>query len=198
MLTFQTVTTTYAVLAVVADALVVLSVASFVLTRVSVPARDGWRRLRESITPFVLPAAWLVAALAMLGSLYLSEVAHLTPCRLCWYQRICMYPLVLLLAIAVLRMDLFSARRYLLPLAGLGALIAAYHYQLERFPHEPTLSCALEAPCSVAVLNIWGFVSVPFIALAGFLLISMLLLLGLERDEDGDHPTVSGEVRPSA
>ncbi|HYM49221.1 MAG TPA: disulfide oxidoreductase [Candidatus Limnocylindrales bacterium] len=173
-------------LALVADALVVLCLAAFVVSRTSATLREGGAQLRARVTPFALVAAWLVAALAMLGSLYLSEIAHLTPCRLCWYQRICMYPLVLLLGIAVFRSDVSTARRYLLPLAGVGALIAAYHYQLERFPHQPTLSCNLDAPCSLPVLDIWGFVSVPFMALAAFLLISTLLLLARDPADPGD------------
>lgn len=173
-----TITTIYAVLAVVADALVALTVVAFGATRVTKQSRERWLALREALTPLVLPASWVVAALATLGSLYLSQIAGLVPCQLCWFQRIAMYPLVLLLAIAAVRGDLLIAKRYCLWLPLVGASIALYHYQLERFPAQPTLTCAAEAPCSVPVVNLWGFASVPFMALAAFLLILTFLLLG--------------------
>ncbi len=186
---FTTVTTVAAVLAVVAYASVFLFVAGFLATRASQRRRDAWTRLRVMLAPLAPAAAWTVAAICMLGSLYLSEIAHLTPCRLCWYQRIAMYPLVLLLGIAVVRSDLVTARRYVIPLAAIGSLISLYHYQLERFPNQPTFSCGLEAPCSIPVVNVWGFASVPFMALAGFLLISALLLTARDpEDADSDEP----------
>lgn len=173
-----TITTIYAVLALVADALVALTVVAFGASRVTQQSRERWLAMREALTPFVLPASWVVAALATLGSLYLSQIAGLVPCQLCWFQRIAMYPLVLLLAIAAVRGELLVAKRYFLWLPLVGACIALYHYQLERFPTQPTLSCAAEAPCSVPVVNVWGFVSVPFMALAAFLLIVTLLRFG--------------------
>ncbi|MBV8194639.1 MAG: disulfide bond formation protein B [Candidatus Dormibacteraeota bacterium] len=146
------------------------------------------------MTPFTLPVAWIVAALATLGSLYLSEIAGLIPCQLCWFQRIAMYPLTLLLGIAALRGDVYTAKRYLVWIPMVGTVLAAYHYQLERFPSQPTLTCSLEAPCSVPVVDVWGFVSVPFMALAAFLLIATLLLMARDVDESdiGDERIASG------
>ena len=83
----------------------------------------------------------------MTGSLYFSEVAHFVPCRLCWYQRIAMYPLVLLLGIATLRRDR-GIRLYAIPLAAIGAAVSIYHVQLERFPDQASF-CSLEAPCNL-------------------------------------------------
>ncbi|MBV8194420.1 MAG: disulfide bond formation protein B [Candidatus Dormibacteraeota bacterium] len=181
-----TVTTAYAVLAVVADALVAAALVGFAVSRASSAGRDRWTAVRDAVTPFALPGAWLVAALATFGSLYLSEIAGLIPCQLCWFQRIAMYPLILVLGIATLRGELDIARRYFLWLPLVGACISIYHYQLERFPSQPTLSCGLEAPCSVPVVDVWGFVSVPFMALAAFLLIATLLLIG--REEPNEIP----------
>lgn len=182
--TLSTVTTVYAVLALMADGIVALTLVAFAITRISPASRQSWTAVRDAVTPFALPGAWLVAALATLGSLYLSEVAGLDPCQFCWFQRIAMYPLVLLLGIAALRSDLFTAKRYFvwLPLVGIG--LSAYHYQLERFPAQATLSCGLEAPCSVPVVDVWGFASVPFMALAAFLLITTLLLMAREPSDD--------------
>ena len=77
-------------------------------------------RIRGAMAGSALPAAFVVAALATLGSLWFSEVAHFEPCRLCWYQRIAMYPLVLILGIAAWRGD-SRVRRYAVPLAAVGA-----------------------------------------------------------------------------
>jgi disulfide bond formation protein DsbB len=182
-MSFTAVTTLLAMLALVADAIVALTLLGLLASRVVAASRHRWSRLRLAVAPIALPVAFVTAAIAMSGSLYLSEVAHLTPCRLCWYQRICMYPLVLLLGIAVSRRDLVTARRYLVPLAGIGALVSAYHYQLERLPHQPTLSCGIGEPsCSQAVLDVFGFVSVPFMALAAFLLIVTALLVAREAE----------------
>src|SRR2546421_386666 len=85
----------------------------------------------DSVGPHVTPLAFVVAAVAMSGSLYFSEVAHFTPCVLCWYQRVAMYPLVPLLGLALLRRrdDVWP---YALILAAIGAMISSYHVLLER------------------------------------------------------------------
>jgi len=185
---FTTITTTYAVLAIVGDGIVALAVIGYLATRTSPGGRDAWTHLRDGATPLALPAAWLVAALATVGSLYLSQIAGLVPCQLCWFQRIAMYPLILLLAIAAFRGDVYVAKRYFIWLPIVGACISAYHYQLERFPSQPTLSCGLGEPsCSQAVVNIFGFVSVPFMALAAFLLITTLLLIARDTDDEGEE-----------
>jgi len=185
---FTTITTAYAVLAIVADGIVLLIVAGFLVSRATSRGRDAWTRFRDAVTPLSLPLAWLAAALATLGSLYLSEIAGLVPCQLCWFQRIAMYPLILLLGIAAVRGDLYIAKHYFIWLPIVGACIAIYHYQLERFPSQPTLSCGLEAPCSRAVLDVFGFASVPFMALAAFLLVTTLLRLARDAGEEDEEP----------
>ena len=92
--------------------------------------------------------AFLVAATSTAGSLYFSEVADFVPCHLCWYQRIAMYPLSLLLVIAAARRDR-AVRWYVGPLAGVGALISTYHYLVEWFPSlEGSSVCAVSVPCT--------------------------------------------------
>jgi disulfide bond formation protein DsbB len=180
---FTVITTAYAVLALVADAIVLSVLIGFAVTRGSQSSRAAWARFREAVTPFTLPFAWIVATLATLGSLYLSEIAKLTPCDFCWFQRICMYPLSLLLGIAAFRGDLRIAKRYFLPMSIVGALLATYHYQLEHIVGEPTV-CNAAVPCNQAVFNIFGFISVPFLSLAAFLLITTMLLLARGANED--------------
>ncbi|NNC91737.1 MAG: disulfide bond formation protein B [Acidimicrobiia bacterium] len=128
---------------------------------------------------------WIIAAVAAsstIGSLIYSEYFDLIPCRLCWYQRIAMYPLALILLIAAVRRDTTGARRYGIPLAVIGAAIAGYHYLIQQFPSLETGACSLEAPCSAPYVWQYGFVSIPYMALAGFTLI-LLVLLTTERTE---------------
>jgi disulfide bond formation protein DsbB len=177
--------TGYAVLALLADALVLLIVIAFLISRTSPAARARWARLRDGITPFALQVAWIVAVLATFGSLYLQFGEQLNPCEFCWFQRICMYPLSLLLGIAAFRGDIQVAKRYFMGLAVVGAGLAVYHYQLERVPGEPTV-CGTAVPCNVAVINVFGFISVPFLSMAAFLLITALLLMARSHGDEYD------------
>lgn len=130
--------------------------------------------------------AWVVAALAMGGSLYLSEVAHLVPCSLCWYQRIAMYPLVLVLGVGLVRAEP-GVWRYALPLSAIGLLIATYHITIQWQPTLDVGACTSGAPCTGRYLAVFGFISIPTMAGAAFLLILslMLLLKSLERVAEG-------------
>ena len=188
--------TGYALLALVADALVVLVVVGFIISRTSPSARESWARLRDGVTPFALQIAWIVAVLATFGSLFLQYVEHFDPCEFCWFQRICMYPLSLLLGIAAFRGDFQVAKRYFIGLSVVGAGLAIYHYQLEHIP-QPTV-CDPTVPCNIAVINIFGFITVPFLSMAAFLLISTLLLMARSRDTDDydveDLEVIEGSV----
>jgi disulfide bond formation protein DsbB len=146
----------------------------------------GLQAARAVIGPGALSLAALVAAVATAGSLYFSEVANYVPCALCWYQRIAMYPLVVVLGIAALRGDV-QIRRYAGPLAAVGALISIYHIGVERLPGLPTGSCSLDAPCDLIWVERFGFVTIPVMALAGFLAILTLLFAYAGR---GTAPTM--------
>lgn len=171
-----TVTLLYGLLALVGIVALIWLGVMFVASRLSAAAGYGFERLRERLTPFALVGAFSVAFLAMLGSLYFSEIAHYTPCTLCWYQRIAMYPLVLLLGIAAWRRDL-GIRLYAVPLATIGAVIAAYHYLLEWFPEIDTGACTVGIPCTQVWFRQFGFLSLPLLALIAFLLVIAFLLL---------------------
>lgn len=123
----------------------------------------------------VLWLAFAVASTATAGSLYLSEVAGFIPCTLCWYQRIAMYPLAILLGIAARREDA-GVRRYVVPLAAVGALIAGYHVALQRLPGLPSGACSLDSPCTAIYVERFGFVTIPVMALIGFVAILALML----------------------
>jgi len=121
------------------------------------------------------------AGIAALGSLYLSEVAHLIPCTLCWYQRIAMYPLALILAVAAFRRD-GMIRLYATIIAAIGAVIAAYHYLIQWFPNLEGTSCTTSVPCTGVWFRVFGFISIPYMALSAFLLVLVLMLVKRRND----------------
>lgn len=119
--------------------------------------------------------AWLQAFVATIGSLYFSEIQKLPPCLLCWYQRIFMYPLVIIIAVGMLKKDKHLPY-YVLPLSIIGALIALYQYllQLGVFP-EQIAPCTIGVSCSSTDFVVLGFVTIPFLSLLAFLLITFCL-----------------------
>jgi len=178
-----TVSTFLALLALVAavGALAVLLLA--LAGRWSEAAAATYGSIQETLGPLNLWLAFALAATATLGSLYFSEVGHLVPCTLCWYQRTAMYPLAIILGIAAWRYDR-GIRPYAITLATIGAVVAAYHVALQRLPGLPSGSCSLEAPCTAIELERFGFVTIPVMALIGFLsIIVVLTLLTAPRSE---------------
>ncbi|MCL4110550.1 UNVERIFIED_CONTAM: hypothetical protein GTU68_035524 [Idotea baltica] len=130
------------------------------------------------VADVLLPLAFVVALTATLGSLYYSNVANFRPCRLCWWQRIMMYPMVPVLGIATFRKDVMGAW-YALPLALGGLGYGLYHTQLRWWPDDSG-SCDIDAPCSAIWVDTWGFVSIPFMATCGFIAITGLLVARLK------------------
>lgn len=121
--------------------------------------------------------AWIVAAVAMLGSLFFSEVMAVPVCSLCWYQRIALYPLVIILALGLFPFDA-RAVRYGLALAGVGWLIALYHVLLVAgIVPERLQPCVQGIPCSETHVTLFGMLNIPTLSLLTFTLIGALLFL---------------------
>jgi len=183
----------YAILAVLAAMFVVAMVVLRLLAFVSVSANDWYREIAAVIEPNAVGMAFIVAALATAGSLYFSEIAHFEPCKLCWFQRIAMYPLVVLLGIAAVRRDP-GIGIYVKALALIGALISTYHVALEWVPSLDTGACGLGPACTVIWFRALGFISLPTLALTAFVLIITLLSLHgpaePDDEEDGPDPTL--------
>jgi hypothetical protein len=169
------VTTLLAVLSLVA--LTVAALVAIGLIATAFGWRGGSAVLADRRVPVVV--LWLAAVtaiVAMGGSLYLSEVADYVPCSLCWYQRIAMYPLAVILTIAAVR------RRpdviwYGLPIAVIGAGISLVHLWEENYSDGPGF-CSIGVPCSFKYVDEFGFVTIPFMALCAFALIGVLLVTG--------------------
>jgi disulfide bond formation protein DsbB len=143
-------------------------------------ARDRWQYVREVLGDIGLPIAAIVAAVAMAGSLYLSEGAHLVPCKMCWYQRIGMYSLAVVLVVAAVRRD-WAVRPYGLALAGIGAVISTYHYLIERFPSLEVGhgGCDPTNPCTITLIWKFHYISIPFMALSAFVFVATILVSAL-------------------
>lgn len=141
------------------------------LSRLLAPVWPLAALLGARVVSWRQPLTLVVAGGATLGSLYFSEVANYIPCRLCWFQRIAMYPIALIALVALIRRDA-GARWYMVPLAAIGGSISIYHYLIEWNPSLEGGSCTLFGP---ACADIWfrefGFVTLAFMALAGFLFI---------------------------
>jgi len=125
---------------------------------------------------WVLYFAWLVSVVATLGSLYFSEIKGFIPCDLCWFQRIFMYPLVVILGIGTFQSDT-SVKKFVLPLSIVGGLISIFHYLEQKVPGFGGIRpCVSGVPCSAEYINWFGFVTIPFLALTAFTLISISMI----------------------
>lgn len=122
-------------------------------------------------------AAWLVASVSTLGALFFGEVMQLPPCVLCWYQRIFMFPLVLILPIGLFPFDR-KVVRYALPLAMIGWLFAGFHQLLVAgLIPESIKPCTQGVPCSQTVIEWFGFLTIPFLSVVAFTTVIALLVL---------------------
>jgi disulfide bond formation protein DsbB len=126
---------------------------------------------------------WLVSLIATFGSLFFSEVMRLPPCVLCWYQRICMYPLVAVSAVGLLGRDTGSSR-YAWPLASVGLAVAVYHNLLYYglIPDSIT-PCTQGVSCTTRQIEWLGFITIPLLSLTAFVIIVVSLLAFRQRSK---------------
>ena len=131
----------------------------------------------------LLAVGTLVAAVATLGSLYFSDVAGFVPCDLCWYQRILMYPLVVVFGVAAVE-SRAGVWRTALPLSGLGVVVSAYHTVIQLTPET---TCTVGGGCTAIYWRGLGVFTIPRLALVAFLLLAALsvALAVVERRADG-------------
>jgi len=173
------------VLGVVGQVLVALLVLIGLLALAGIRAPlDGIRRL---LWGYELWGAFVVAAIATGGSLFFSQVAHFPPCELCWFQRICMYPLSILLLIIAWHGD-NRAARYLLPLPVVGAGVSIYHMLIGYGAISEPNACSVSAlgGCGTNWIRAWdfGYLQIETLALTGFLLLIGFLVLATIGDAD--------------
>lgn len=147
--------------------------------------RDALRTRFNGHARELLAWATGVALGATLGSLYFSDVVGFVPCSLCWYQRIAMYPLWVVLGVAVWRNEP-GVWVYALPLSLIGFVISAYHVMVQYRPSLEIAACTGGVPCSARYILVYGFVSIPVMAGSAFLFVAAcLLMVRLVQPSDG-------------
>jgi disulfide bond formation protein DsbB len=172
------------VLGVVGQVLVALGLLAALLALVGVRAPlDG---IRRALWGYELWGAFVVAAVATGGSLFFSEVAGYPPCEFCWFQRICMYPLSILILLLAWRGE-HRLARYLVVLPIAGTCISIVHILIENNVIAEPASCQITSlvGCGTKWINEFGYMTIPTLALTGFLLlIGFLVLAGTGEAEE--------------
>ncbi len=138
--------------------------------------------IRRSVLPYL---AWVTALVATVGSLFFSEVMGLPPCLLCWYQRIAMYPLVVVIGSGIVMRDR-RMKYYALPLCLIGLVISLYHNLLYYgLVPESIAPCTAGISCTSRQIEWLGFVTIPLMGLAAFIGLSVCLLF-YKSEQEGE------------
>lgn len=169
----HTITTLAGIASLLVAGLVVGAALLWVAARFSAGAAAFQDRLIALLGTQTMWLAWLVAVVATGGSLYYSEVANFEPCALCWYQRIAMYPLVVILLVGAITRDRFVAR-YALPLTIAGSILAIYNYLVQLFPGIE-VACT-RVSCSTVDVEAFGWLTMPLMSLVSFAAIAVGVL----------------------
>ena len=156
------------------NVVLLLFIGSKVVTRFWTFKSARVERYKTLISARSREVAFIIALTAMTGSLYFSNIVGWAPCRLCWYQRILMYPLVVVLGVGVL-LKKPDVQDYALPLALIGGTISIYHYIIQMTPIHSSGCSVTGVSCGTQYLQALGYVTVPFMALTAFATIIVLL-----------------------
>lgn len=128
---------------------------------------------------------FIQALLALLWSLYYSNFwdpipdlinwtlfvwPWLTPCNLCRWARICMYPIILLSFLSIIYKE-DVIRKYILPLASIWIIINTFHYILQKFPIQTSQICTFDKPCDALTVDYFWFLTIPLLCWIAFAVI---------------------------
>lgn len=137
-----------------------------------------FRKVNNKVINFIsrnaVPLAFTVALLASGGSFYYSGIAGFDPCHLCWFQRVFMYPQVIILGLGLFKKD-NSAIDYSLALIGVGTLISLYHNYI-YYSAAPSIICSISSPCTEVFFTGFHYISMPLMSLTAFLMMAVLLI----------------------
>lgn len=175
MLDLQTMKLFFAMLTVAVNVVVVVYIVLVVGSFRSEQFAAWKEQFYENVAGHEMLYGAVVAGTAMLGSLYLSEIANLPPCRMCWYQRFAMYPTAIVLAVAAWR-GYTKVRIPVMITVTIGAAISAYHYLIQWFPNLEGTSCSITVPCTTAWFQVFGFISIPYMAFSAFAFVFVMML----------------------
>lgn len=186
------VATGLAALAVLLQVLVVAIVLLALVSLVLRPARRLLVEIRETMLGGELWIAFAIALGATLGSLFFSEYSDFFPCRLCWFQRIFMYPLAIVLLVGALRKDVRAAVQYAFLLPIIGAGFSLYHLYIEANPEKESAGCKVGGGgCSTKWIDEFGYITIPMLALTAFAAVGVLLAFVWSRRERDGAPAAS-------
>lgn len=131
-----------------------------------------------------LLSMWAVALIATLGSLYFSEIKGYIPCTMCWYQRIFMYPIVLIGLIALIQKNITIAWTTA-SFSFIGGCISLYHYSIQKltFLQDSAPECG-GVSCTGQYINYFGFITIPFLAFVAFAFIFIASLVLLKQKKE--------------
>jgi len=171
-----------ATLVLLSNTVFVLVAALFVLGKVNNSLAKSWGRIEKLIEKHSLKILFLVSLIATSGSLYFSEVRGFTPCKLCWYQRIFMYPQVFLILVALYKKTK-DVYKYVLILSLVGLAIAIYHYnlQINPNPYAPCGDVGFSVSCSDNFFIYFGYITIPWMSLSAFLINASVSFLNLKK-----------------
>lgn len=163
----------FALFTLIGNLLIVLFLLTFILTFKNKKSNFLWHFLGKH----GLILAFLISLTATTGSLFYSELAGFEPCKLCWFQRIFMYPQVFILGLSAWRKEKAIAD-YSLLLSSLGAILAGFHYYLQLGGNTilPCSAVGYSVSCSQNFVLQFGYITLPFMSLTAFLLIVLLML----------------------
>jgi disulfide bond formation protein DsbB len=187
MFDLQTMKLFFAMLTLATNVVVVFYLVLLVAAPRSARAAELKQRFYELVDGNELLYGAIVAGTSMLGSLYMSEIANLPPCRLCWYQRYVMYPVAVVLAIAAWRREI-RVRIPVMVAVIVGGMISLYHYLVQYFPNLQSNSCSIEVPCGFAWFRVFGFISIPYMALSAFLFVLVMMLALVVNSRSSQQP----------
>ena len=175
MFDLQTMRLFFAMLALATNLMVVAYVIVAIAARWWPRAGDLKQQFLDLVNGQEMLFGAIVAGTAMFGSLYLSEIANLPPCRMCWYQRFAMYPVAVVLAVAAWR-RYTQVRIPVMIVVTVGGAIAAYHYLIQWFPDLEGTACSITVPCTTAWFRVFGFISIPYMALSAFAFVFVMMM----------------------
>lgn len=131
--------------------------------------------MKINISKLVLRIAFIQSVIATLSSLYFSEIAHFDPCTLCWYQRICMYPLTVILGVGIVEKNK-DIYKYALPFSIIGWIIALYHNLIQYGVIGENINVCTElGSCTEKYVSLYGFITIPLLSLLAFTVINISL-----------------------
>jgi len=141
-------------------------------------------KINQENSELLLYFAWVVSIFAFLGSLFFSDVMKLVPCKLCWLQRICMYPLVFILGVGLIIKDR-KVPYYVLPLSTIGWVISFYHVLLyNKILPEAQGFCEAGVSCTTKYVSYFGFLSIPMMSFIAFSLITLATIYYKKLNKD--------------